>query len=126
MLGERPRPDRLEHVVIQGESLGVGPVVGDFGRGVVADHIGSAPDLAGPGNGRLAASPAHEVLSDETVHLSAVHIDVRIRHAMRAARVAVADEVVRPAAPPPGFRYAYRRLAVPPRDSRRAWVGSEV
>ena len=47
MLGEAPGRGRLEHVVLEHEPLGVGPVVGDLPGVVIAHHIDAFLGLVG-------------------------------------------------------------------------------
>ena len=96
MVGQRPRCDRFEHVVVECEVLRVGPVVRDLRRSVVAhdiwrdrirtrwvvDRVRSAPLLA---LGRL---------GDESVHLPPVDVDARTTFIVWPATVDVGCVVV--------------------------------
>ena len=96
--GQGPGVDRLEHVILQDEVVGVGPVVRYLPGVVVAHHVRCA---AGQADRRRrvggAAAPAGLVLGgpDEPVHLAAVDVGGRFGHVVAGAAVHQARVVVR-------------------------------
>ena len=109
MRRQAPRGDRLEHVILEHELLGVGPVVGDVGGGLVAHHVrhtrpGSAQRVVGPDAGVVGTL---EGLADEAIHLAAVDVADRVRMTMGTAGVDEAGVVVGPHARPDGVRDAH-------------------
>src|SRR5579884_1591231 len=92
--GETPRGVRLEHVVLQDELLGVGPVVGDLPRVVVAHHVRAAAGRAGRQVGVDAAPDAALRLGNEAVHLAAVDVGDGVGGRVRPAVVEVGGVVV--------------------------------
>ena len=99
MRGQAPRPDRLEHVILEHELLGVGPVVGDVRRRLVAHHIRQV--RAGL-TARVAELDAEAAVAfgdrtlQEAVHLAAGHVELRVRLVMWSAAIDRARVVVGP------------------------------
>ena len=124
-----PGVDRLEHVILQDEVLGVGPVVRDLPGVVVAHHVRR---VAGQAHRRRrlggAAAPAGLVLGgpDETVHLAAVDIGGRFGHVVAGSAVHQARIVVRlVAAFGARVGHAHGELAVPGGDAVGTGIGTE-
>ena len=127
VVGQRPRLHRLEHVVVEHEVLGVGPVVGYLRGGVVAHHVGRAARGCTPGRRGCCRStgPASRCWMNPFI-LPPFDVGDRVGLAVRAAAVDVGGVVVGPGAPAAGVRHAHRRLPVAHRDAVRAGVGPEV
>ena len=97
VLGQAPGRVGLEHVVLEDEVLGVGPVVRDLPRVVVAHHVHAALRgrrvrvlLAGAAVGiGGAAAKALFGLRHEAVHRPSVDVGGRIAGAVRAAVVEI-------------------------------------
>ena len=126
---QAPRRDRLEHVVLEHEVLGVRPVIRDLPRVVITHHIrrpGGQAD-AGGGNGGAAATVAGLLRGpDEPVHLAAVDVRDGGTALMHRAAVHQAGIVVRPvAALGARIGHAHREPAVPDRNAVGARVGAE-
>ena len=127
--GQGPGVDRLEHVILQDEVLGVGPVVRDLPGVVVAHHVRR---VAGQADRRRrvggAAAPAGLVLGgpDEPVHLAAVDVGGRFGHVVAGAAVHQARIVVRLVAAF-GARVgcAHGELAVAGGDAVGTGIGTE-
>ncbi len=126
VVGQRPRLDRLEHVVVQDEVPGVGPVVRELGPGVIAHHVRRGSHHAG----RIVRHPARLVrripLPDEAVHRAATDVGDRVGLAVRAAAVHVGPVAIRAGAPARRIRHADRRHPVAHRDAVRPGIGPEV
>src|SRR5207253_9250822 len=90
VLGQAPGAVGLEHVVLEHEVLGVGPVVGDLAAVVVAHHVGFAGDRA-HGVVGVRAGRAFDGLGggDEAVHRPACDVGRGGGFAVRAAVVDV-------------------------------------
>ena len=105
VVGKRPRLDRLEHVIVQHEVAGVGPVVWYLRCRVVAHHVGRTEARACGVGRRGAGLPRRVALPDEAVHLAVVDVCHRIGLGMRAAAIDVGGVVVRPGASAAGVRH---------------------
>jgi hypothetical protein len=128
---QAPGRIRLEHVVLQDEVPGVGPVVRDLTGVVVPDDVrrrAPRPERAG-GCVRVEAAVAEDAPHrlDEAVHPAVVDVEDREAMAVRAAVVAVARVVERAVAPlRERVRDADGGDAVPHRDPVRARIRAEV
>src|SRR5207253_7385216 len=124
VLGQRPGGVGFEHVVLQHEVVGVGPVVGDVPAVVVTHHVGAG---AAAGTGRVVRVGAAPLgllrLADEPVHLPAVDVGGGVDLTVRAAAVDVGGVVERALAAAGRIRRAHRRRAAGRRDAIRAGVG---
>ena len=124
---QAPRGVRLEHVVLQDEVLGVGPVVRDVARGVVAHHVGLYRVGACRIGGIEAALAPRLGLADEAVHLAAGDVGDGVDRRVRSSAVHVGMVDVRRYAGATGrVGHARRRCAVLHRDAVGAGERPEV
>ena len=122
MLGEAPRRERSEHVVLEHELTRVLPVVRDLSGVVVAHHIVTR---AGPRALLLCESALRG--RHEPVHLPVVDVAHRVRQRMRSPAIRDARVVVRrDALARPRIGRADRRDAVDHWDPVGPWKGAEV
>ena len=101
MRRQAPRRDRLEHVILQDEILGVRPVVGDLPGVVIAHDIGRPGRQAHGGRrvGRAAAAVAAQLGGpDKAVHPATVDVSPEAHRTVPAAAVYQARIVIRPVA----------------------------
>ena len=127
--GQAPRFDRLEHVVLQHEVPGIGPVVRDLPGIVISHDIRRARRAAHghyvPAQG-AAAGHVQFRGPHEAVHLPAVGILDRVLPAMLATAVHQARVVIRPVALTPArIWHAHREMAVLSRDAVRSGIRAE-
>ena len=126
--GQGPRVDRLEHVILQDEILGVRPVVGDLAGVVVAHHVRRAAGQAHRCRRGGAAAAGGLILGalDEPVHLAAVNVREGVGEVVPGTAVDQAGVVVGlVAALRPRVGYAHGELTVPGRDPVGSGVGAE-
>ena len=121
VIGERPRVDGLEHLVVEDEVLGVGPIVRDLGRGVVPHDVGRGGIGACGIRGVEAPLLGGGRLRDEAVHGAIVDVRPGVRDVVRTTAVDVVGVVVRrlAAATRDGHTHAGR-------DATGAWIRAEV
>ena len=127
--GQGPRVDRLEHVILEDEILGVRPVIGDLAGVVVAHDVRRIPGQAHRRRRvRAGAAAGGRILGalDEPVHLAAVDVRDAVGQVVPRAAVHQARIVVGlVAALGSGIGHAHRELAVLGRDAVRPGVGAE-
>src|SRR5690348_5728094 len=92
--GQAPGGVRLEHVVLEHEVLGVRPVIGDVGAGVVAHDVGRGGLRADGVVGVATAAPPMLGLGNEAIHLAAIHVGRGGGGAVGSAAVEVVGVVV--------------------------------
>ncbi len=110
---QTPRGVGFEHVVLEHEVLGVGPVVGDVALGVVPHHVGSGRVGTGRVGGIETALPSGLGLADEAVHLAPVHVGDGVDRGVGTSAVHVGMVDVRHLAGAVGrVGHADRRCAV--------------
>ena len=127
MVGERPRLDRLEHVVVEHEVLRVRPVVGDLTRSVVPHDIWLGRVRAlGIVHIESASLLGVARLRDEPVHRPAVDVEPRVALAVWSAAVYVCGVVVGLLAASGRDSNANGRYAILHGDAVRTGVGPEV
>src|SRR5205085_10390611 len=85
--GQAPRAGRGEHVILEHEVSGVGPIVRDVTLVVVAHHVGGGAVGAGWVGGVQATAPPLRRAADETVHLASVDVGASVGAEVRAAAV---------------------------------------
>jgi hypothetical protein len=121
-----PRRRRLEHVVVEHEVLGVGPVVRDLGPRVVAHHVRRALVDTGRVGGAGAGVASGVPLLDEPVHLASCDVGLGVDVAVGAAPVDVGGVVVGALTGAGRVGHAHRRDPVQHRDAVRPGIGAEV
>jgi len=128
VIGQRPRCHGLEHVVVEHEVLGVGPVVRDLRRRVVAHDIGCRRVRTGRLSTVLAPHPflpfAAWVMNPSI--FPPCDVDARTTFVVRPASVDVGRVVVWRLAPACRHGHAHRRHAIRARNAVGTRIGAEV